>query len=675
MRARVHPSRDRNRPPHIGQKAGVLAVATIGSITVLLLLPALSAQGGPATTPMPTPPPTARNLAPTPIPQGTPAGVPPYSPLSTESRGYSDLVVLFSDGLNFDPPLHALGPYNEPIDFNRPCWGENWPYEGCKLFDELADGHEYTVRWEGTLLAPANGYYTFHLANIDDGVQLFLDGSLVVDRNWNYPNPDTIGPVRTLPLDTGYHRIRINYRQTVPYVASAQVRWNGPGFADEVIPVFSFECPLAEAISLRRLDDRTLGVVGFVEPRGYNGRQIETATLRAIAGGTLVSAEDDLVDLANQSVPGGSPDEIPETAGLWSTVLRADGPFPRQFRLELETTDGSGETCVEKTMVSLEDSGWAIETENIDALGATDPAGGGIPLVAGRGLNPLGAPPITVRLSRYTPNPASKGLPGTWDTIAQKQYSLTSEFWFWDFNVPANFVDPGENLYRAVAVRAPQEGVEDLDGFYAVSLEESLATDGNLQRRQALAFRDAARAAVGINACFPEALLVAMGTLESADAFDNAHESGNGIMQVTCSSGRKGFTETGEQRWCGADPPAPDYEATRQSIEFNVLDAIWVLNDRYSEILRKPREGDFIYYAGTEDRVDVLTTAVVRYNAGNYFFWNYSRPCKCEERGYPGVMARRLRPLGGDPWPSVAELLDDADYDPGAQDVADFGTA
>ncbi|MGC9025748.1 MAG: hypothetical protein ACP5NB_13135, partial [Chloroflexia bacterium] len=273
-------------------------------------------------------------------------------------------------------------------------------------------------------------------------------------------------------------------------------------------------------------------------------------------------------------------------------------------------------------------------------------------------------------LSRYTPNPVSRGLPGTWNTIAQKQYSLISEFWFWDFNVPANLVDPGENLYRVVAVRAPQEGVEDLDGFYAVLSEGPLATDSNLQRRQALAFRDTARAVLAKNGrytCYSEALIMGMGMLESGNRFDNGVGNGNGIMQVTCYSGHKGHTEKGEEQRCSDNPP--DYEATRRSIEFNVQDALLVLDEFYQRAL-DPLSGDFIFLENGQR--DILTTAVVRYNAGNRFLGNYSQPCKCEERGYPGAAARRLRPLEDDSWPSVAGLLGDADYDPGLWDVADL---
>jgi len=645
----------------VGQKTSLLAAVVVGSMIVLLLLPTiLFAQGGPST-PMPTPPTTARSLTPTPTPQGTPVGSPPHSPLSTEGRGYSDLVVSFSDGLNFDPPLHYLGAYNEPISFHLSCWNEPWPYENCKLFAGLKDGNDYTVQWQGTLWVPTSGDYTFHLADVDDGAQLFLSDVLIADRGWNFPNPDTLGPIQVRRLNAGSYGIKISYRQTVRYVAALQVLWAGPGFAEEAIPLLSMECPLAEVVSLRRLDDQTLGVVGFVEPRGFDGRQIETVTLRAIAEGTVIQAEGNLVDLAEQSVPGGSLSEIPETAGLWSTVLRADGSFPRQFRLELETTDSTGGICAEGMPVSLEGPDWMIETENLDALGTGNPAEEGIPLVAGVGLSPLGALPITVRLSRYVPNPASSGLPGSWNMIAQKLYPLKSEFWSWDFNVPANFVDPGENLYRVVAVRSPQEGVEDLDGFYAAVDTDDLMTGGALQVRQALVFRDTVRAVLSGDSdyagIYPEALVLAMGTLESGDTFDNATR-GNGIMQVTCASEMKGYTEFRKR----CDSTTPDYVTTCRSIEFNVQDAMLVLHSFYLGAKDPRSRGDFIL--SDDGRRDILTTAVVRYRGGPFFLTHFRDPEQCPDRGYPGAVSRRLLGWEGDPFVPLYQVLGDSDYYP-----------
>jgi hypothetical protein len=127
--------------------------------------------------------------------------------------------------------------YTEPIDFLRTCWDEVPPYAGCKLVEQLDDGNDYSVRWNGRLLVPANGEYVFIFANVDDGARLFLDGTERADNGWYWPAPDRRPSPRRISLTAGWHNIRIDYEQRVYAAASLQVRWSGPGFAEEVIPL------------------------------------------------------------------------------------------------------------------------------------------------------------------------------------------------------------------------------------------------------------------------------------------------------------------------------------------------------------------------------------------------------------------------------------------------------
>jgi hypothetical protein len=130
-------------------------------------------------------------------------------------------------------------PYTEPIDFQRSCFGESWPFTGCELVDELDDGNDYSVRWQGRLMAPADGDYTFILASVDDGARLYVDGVETVDKGWYWPAPDRRPSPQTVSLAAGWHDITVDYEQRVRFVASLQVRWDGPGFVDEVIPLGS----------------------------------------------------------------------------------------------------------------------------------------------------------------------------------------------------------------------------------------------------------------------------------------------------------------------------------------------------------------------------------------------------------------------------------------------------
>ena len=80
----------------------------------------------------------------------------------------------------------------------------------------------FTATWEGFFLASRSGSHRFELES-DDGSRLDLDGIIVVD-NWGEHEARTVS--RTLPLDAGAHRIRIEYQQ-VAGEAVLEVRWDG----------------------------------------------------------------------------------------------------------------------------------------------------------------------------------------------------------------------------------------------------------------------------------------------------------------------------------------------------------------------------------------------------------------------------------------------------------------
>jgi hypothetical protein len=128
-------------------------------------------------------------------------------------------------------------PYTTPIDFRLECFGEPFPSLGCELIAELADGANWSARWQGTLIVPSDGDYTFRFANVDDGARLILDGNEIVDNGWYFPNPNQRPSPQVVSLTAGEHDIIIHYEQRVPGAASLQVRWAGPTFADEVIPM------------------------------------------------------------------------------------------------------------------------------------------------------------------------------------------------------------------------------------------------------------------------------------------------------------------------------------------------------------------------------------------------------------------------------------------------------
>jgi hypothetical protein len=130
-------------------------------------------------------------------------------------------------------------PYTEPIDFLLEEWFGTWPFENLKLTEELEDGQDYSVRWEGILNVPAKGKYTFILANVDDGARIFINDAWITDVGWRWPDPDYYPSPQTIFLKKGQYKIRIDYEQRLYYRASLQVRWSGPKFSEEVIPASS----------------------------------------------------------------------------------------------------------------------------------------------------------------------------------------------------------------------------------------------------------------------------------------------------------------------------------------------------------------------------------------------------------------------------------------------------
>ncbi len=139
-------------------------------------------------------------------------------------------------------------PYLEPIDWVRTCFGDAFPWEACELHPGLEEGGNYGVRWQGQLIVPMDGTFTFLVEMLDNAVMLFVDQVLVVDHGWNFPAPDTIGPRNIIALSAGTHDLRVDYAQDTPAAAFLTLAWAGPGFPFEVIPLFvPYDCTPFEA--------------------------------------------------------------------------------------------------------------------------------------------------------------------------------------------------------------------------------------------------------------------------------------------------------------------------------------------------------------------------------------------------------------------------------------------
>jgi lysophospholipase L1-like esterase len=90
----------------------------------------------------------------------------------------------------------------------------------------------FSVRWSGTLDAPADGAYTI-AATADDGVRLWLDGQLVIDQ-WKDQAPTEY--MAQVQLKAGQPADLVLEYYQGGGGAAITLAWSGPGLAKEVIP-------------------------------------------------------------------------------------------------------------------------------------------------------------------------------------------------------------------------------------------------------------------------------------------------------------------------------------------------------------------------------------------------------------------------------------------------------
>ena len=132
-------------------------------------------------------------------------------------------------------------PQTEPIQFYLDCNEDDYPYVNCELTPELEDGSTYSVKWQAKLIVPKNGFYTFSFIAVDDGARVLLDGDEIMDWGWYYPDDDIKPSPQKIFLNKGQHDIEIDYEQRVQHLAIMDLRWKGPGFKQEVIPIADTE--------------------------------------------------------------------------------------------------------------------------------------------------------------------------------------------------------------------------------------------------------------------------------------------------------------------------------------------------------------------------------------------------------------------------------------------------
>ncbi|MFC4008549.1 PA14 domain-containing protein [Nonomuraea purpurea] len=103
-------------------------------------------------------------------------------------------------------------------------WGANAP-------DPAVSADTFSVRWTGKVIADRAETYTF-ITTSDDGVRLWVDGTLVVDAWTDHSKRDDSGQIA---LSAGAHDIKMEFYDN-GYDAIAQLHWSSPSITRQVVP-------------------------------------------------------------------------------------------------------------------------------------------------------------------------------------------------------------------------------------------------------------------------------------------------------------------------------------------------------------------------------------------------------------------------------------------------------
>ncbi|WP_250631599.1 fibronectin type III domain-containing protein [Rhodoflexus caldus] len=117
------------------------------------------------------------------------------------------------------------------INFN---WGSGSPMSGIPV-------NQFSVRWTGRISATASGVYTF-IANTDDGVRLWINNVLIIDR-WVNKSASDVSANFTMTAGVWYD-FRMEYYENSGN-AVARLDWRTSTMARVPVPPLAFQLPAA----------------------------------------------------------------------------------------------------------------------------------------------------------------------------------------------------------------------------------------------------------------------------------------------------------------------------------------------------------------------------------------------------------------------------------------------
>jgi beta-glucosidase len=230
--------------------------------------------------------------------QGVSAGGPPPVPTAAlhppGQPGVSGLLGEYFPNRDFSGPPQVTR-VDENVAFNFGA-GEPAP--------ELPTNN-FSVRWTGTLTAPAGGDYVLGLTS-DDGSRLYVDGRLVVD-NWGTHLARTV--TETVRLEPGPHDVRIEYFDGSGS-ASVSFGWFPPGALTDV---------LAEAVDAARASDVAVVMVGDNQSEGRDATTLALSAGQDLLVEAVAAANPRTVVVVKSGSPALMPwvDRVPAILQAW----------------------------------------------------------------------------------------------------------------------------------------------------------------------------------------------------------------------------------------------------------------------------------------------------------------------------------------------------------------------
>lgn len=104
-------------------------------------------------------------------------------------------------------------------------WGQGSP-------DSAVDAETFSISWEGGIIVPEKGHYTFY-TNSDDGTRLYVNDILIIDQWSDHGLTEYSGDIYLRP-GTAYS-IRMEYFDNTGS-AAVHLLWSGPGVSKQIIP-------------------------------------------------------------------------------------------------------------------------------------------------------------------------------------------------------------------------------------------------------------------------------------------------------------------------------------------------------------------------------------------------------------------------------------------------------